>query len=67
MCHSVPWITCYTVLLEAAQVVYSVGYNSCKRCRYSKEHYTKCIYSVECSEVKLGENISPMKKQQRLL
>lgn len=55
------------MLLEAAQVVYSVNYKRSKRCSYSKEHYSECIHSVKCSEVKLGENISPMKTTKAIL
>lgn len=43
MYHNVQWTTGYTVLLEAAQVVYSVDNNSSKRCSYWKEHYSEHI------------------------
>lgn len=67
MCHNVQWTTGYRVLLEAAQVVYSVNCKRSKRCSYWKEHYSECIRSVKCSEVKLEENIAPTKRAKAIL
>lgn len=67
MCHNEQWIGGYTVLLEAAQVVYSDDCISSKRCSYSKEHYSKCIDSVECSEVSRRKHFSYKKTTKVIL
>lgn len=64
MCHNEQWIGGYTVLLEAAQVVYSDDCISSKRCSYSKNTTVNALVLLNVLRF-LGENISPIKKQQR--